>query len=491
MPAADSLPMAPAPPLYSLEELDSYDGDVETCGSYTATDAIATPLFSPTPLSYSPVLPRSALPPHHMQLTHKLSALEKHGGLSVAQASNRSNSVLTFSPGVHRRSYPSLQHLSLAPLTPKYPITPSDYNAYVDPDTRKLHTSSSLSHIVSMSSPSGILSQSGTRANSRARNRKSKSSVSMQAASGAPRGALTSQGFGGKMTDPADAYRSRHPARRSMDLKKDDSGWLLQAGTTLTEGSRESKGQSWLAKRASSTSLHSPVGEDYPKSELAQVRSGRAMPTRSRRGSRDRRKSRRELAMTPTAMTASSKAEETAAENPPASAATSTSDSPRDYAVIEPDWADPQTQAEIAADLEMELAEELEDGELYSDQEDRYGALDFEGQDIDDEETEIQQAVEAHGFRLGRWVDGVVDALLKADDADEDELEIEHGKLDHEVGKVTGDDSRENDVPEDPSRQDMDDVVSDDGMEPAPQNPKSVWEDLAWFGKLVLRTARS
>jgi hypothetical protein len=368
---------------------------------------------------------------------------------------------------------------------------PSDYNAYVDPETSQLHTSSSLSHIASMPSPTGILSQTGSRATSKTRQRKSKSSISINLASTTPRGALTSEGFGCKVADAADSQNRHRPHAGHVGPKKNDSSWLLQAGMALTEGSRESKGQSWLAKRASSTSLLSPAAEDYPNFEYVQAMPGRDTPTRSRRGSRDRRKGRRELAMTPAAMVTTSVAGENGTDNPRASRPISTPASTHDYATVEPDWADSQTQAEIAADLEMELAEELEDAELYSDGGDRYGGLDFEGQDIEDEEREIQQALRARGFGIGKWVDGVVDVFLKMDDADEDDPEIKHEKLDHQPVTVSGDESKHGDLPAYPGGAEMDDIASDDGMEPAPQNPKNVWEDLAWFGRLVLRTAKS
>ena len=193
--------------------------------------------------------------------------------------------------------------------------------------------------------------------------------------------------------------------------------------------------------------------------------------------------------MTPTALTASCAAGQPTAANTYPSIAMASSASAREYAAIEPDWADSQTQAEIAADLEMDLADELEDGELYSDDEDRYGALDFERQDIEDDERQVEQAVRARSFRLGRWVDGVIDVFLKLDEADENESEIKYDKPDREAATTTNDDI--NDHPEQSSCQKVDDMDSDDGMEPAPQNPKSVWEDLAWFGTLVWRTAIS
>ena len=130
-------------------------------------------------------------------------------GQSPSYSLSRTPSSSSFAPGSHRRSHLNLQQqtLSLAPLTPKYPIDPADYSAYYDPTTSELHTSASISHISGRPSPNGILSNSRrSRATSRTRlNREAKSSVSivlpddnsntLQGPS-APSGALTSQGFG-------------------------------------------------------------------------------------------------------------------------------------------------------------------------------------------------------------------------------------------------------------------------------------------------------
>jgi hypothetical protein len=176
-------------------------------------------------------------------------------------------------------------------------------------------------------------------------------------------------------------------------------------------------------------------------------------------------------------------------------------------AYVGPDWADSQTQAEIAAELEGEMAAELEPAELYDEdeqdkewwREDRYGALDFDGQWEDEEkedEVEVQRAVKEGGFRLGKWVDGVVDALLRLDDEEEPDLEVgipsatepvvrndqPEGTLDAQTEEQT---EEKRPVDESESHD------SDDAMEPAPAHPTSVWEDVAWFSRLVFRTARS
>jgi Protein of unknown function (DUF3984) len=195
--------------------------------------------------------------------------------------------------------------------------------------------------------------------------------------------------------------------------------------------------------------------------------------------------------MTPTAVSASAAAGGATNNDSNASPAILTRASTHDYPAIQPDWADSQTQAEIAADLEMELADELEDGELYSEDGDRYGSLDFEGQGVEDEEEEIQQAVRARGFGLGKWVDGVVDVFLKMDDADDDESEVKQEKSNAEAVTMPEDEDKLKCLSEQCSREGMGDLVSDDEMEPAPPNPKTVWEDIAWFGRLVWRAAKS
>ncbi|KAL8243830.1 hypothetical protein R6Q59_010088 [Mikania micrantha] len=305
----------------------------------------------------------------------------------------------TFGPSSRgRRSQTNIHHLSLAPLTPRYPVDLSDYDAYFDPTTDALHTSASLSKIFSVPSPGGILSPARSRANSKSRlKRKTKSTVSFQRSpDDVPSGALTSEGFG---------------VKRQIRVRTEAS-WLVQTGLALTEGSRESKGQSWITKRDSSTSLHAP--DDI-------VRSGRVTPR-----SRSMRRSRRGLSMTPAVVTPMEDAE--------------------------PDWADSQTQAEIAAQFENELAEEFEDADMY-------GILDFDENFEDDDEEEVREAI-SNGKS---WLDGMVDVFLKLeDDPPEDDIESARASRD---------------------------CVSD--VEPPPKAPRGVWDDVAWFGRLVARTVRS
>src|SRR3978361_1969865 len=84
-----------------------------------AENSLISPSPSPSPTTYLLPLPSplSTPPNHHLIASQPPSTL------------SRSSS---FAPGSHRRSHPNLQHLSLVPLTPKYPIDPADYSAYFD-----------------------------------------------------------------------------------------------------------------------------------------------------------------------------------------------------------------------------------------------------------------------------------------------------------------------------------------------------------------------
>ena len=173
-----------------------------------------------------------------------------------------------------------------------------------------------------------------------------------------------------------------------------------------------------------------------------------------------------------------------------------------------PDWADSQTQAEIAAEVEADMAAELEPAELYDEdgqdeewwREDRYGAVDFDGhweEDDRQDEADIKRAVREGGFGVGRWVDGVVDAFLRLDE-NEEERDLEVGMPPGSEAVPESDEFKARSVPqadgqteEIPPPDESSGHVSDDAMEPAPAHPISVWEDVVWFSRLAFRTARS
>lgn len=152
----------------------------------------------------------------------------------------------------NNRSSTNLNRLSLAPLTTKLPINDNDmiFPALTLPP----HSTSYIQGKSAPTTPS-LLSRSPARATSRNRLhsrpgsatplKKSKSAVHLER-SRTPRSGTTTPGGhrrGPKKEEPGSA-----PGRT-------DSDWLLRAGVLISSGTRESKGQSWLVSRASSTSL--------------------------------------------------------------------------------------------------------------------------------------------------------------------------------------------------------------------------------------------
>ena len=199
----------------------------------------------------------------------------------------------TLSSRSSRRSFPNLHHLSLAPLSSKYPLDASSPTSPSDDSTRAIYTS----YIQGKSAPAtpGILSLSQSHSPSRhgrgtartyaydgyflsadAPSRdlgaipKAKSSSALLAAPAVqPPGphALSHQhqhpyahAHLHTRKGVAPAPLQPRPPRRATDEPDDE--WLHRAGLAIASETRESKGQSWLVRRASSTSLVLP-GEGF------------------------------------------------------------------------------------------------------------------------------------------------------------------------------------------------------------------------------------
>jgi hypothetical protein len=176
----------------------------------------------------------------------------------------------------HRgRSSLNLNHLTLAPLTSRFPLP--DHDAVSD---SVYH----VSYIEGRSAPTtpSILSRSSSRVSLQRPLStglpKSKSSTHLLANRAQSRSAATPLG----KTDPQrkiKRYELNHGIISAKD--RNDLDWLLRAGTAISSSTRESKGQAWLVSRASSTSLTGLRDEDEEElqQELARERAA------SRRGS--------------------------------------------------------------------------------------------------------------------------------------------------------------------------------------------------------------
>jgi len=142
-----------------------------------------------------------------------------------------------------------------------------------------------------------------------------------------------------------------------------------------------------------------------------------------------------------------------------------------------PDWADSHTQAEAeaAAEVENEIVDDFDD--------DPYGMLDFEGHfDRFDSEDEEDVRNEISKYGLGHWLDGIVDSFLQLEEF-----------TDPQVQELDPNTKDTKDASEVPSQKDPEtaSVTSERSVEPPPDRPRGLWDDLAWFGRLVARTVRS
>ncbi|KAL7623870.1 hypothetical protein AAE478_005426 [Parahypoxylon ruwenzoriense] len=180
------------------------------------------------------------------------------------------------------RSSTNLQHLSLAPLTNKFPLTdPEALPEFVAPPFQ--HNVSYLQGKSAPTTPRLLQSPSRTRGNSPSRRRSSSSHDPL--AVNLPKSKSTTHlvASNARRTGLATLSPLKRHHESSSVKEQGDSDWMLRTGALISSGARESKGQAWLVSRASSTSLtgmHDVEEEAYER-ELARERE-----LVSRRGSR-------------------------------------------------------------------------------------------------------------------------------------------------------------------------------------------------------------
>ncbi|CAA9964127.1 DUF3984 multi-domain protein [Pyrenophora teres f. maculata] len=179
-----------------------------------------------------------------------------------------------------RRSYPNLHNLSIAPLSAKYPLEAS---VPPSPD-EQVTTIPRTSYIVQKSAPAtpGVLSLSQSRSTSRQRQKKAYAydSYFMTPSSEArevgdiPKAKSTSMlhpgvSFADEIQEEESEKKRHHTRKGTAPLplrspsikhhtKESNDEWFHRAGLAIAGEMRDSKGQGWLVRRESSTSL---VGE--------------------------------------------------------------------------------------------------------------------------------------------------------------------------------------------------------------------------------------
>lgn len=296
-----------------------------------------------------------------------------------------------------------MNHVSLTPLTPRFPIDddvePGDYfsprvnESSGDNSPGAYSNQHRTSYLSSYSVPGtpGVLSHS--RSESRHIRSKSSSRTHLSDTN------LQSQDVAQPIHHSGKKKRSVAPQPQWSDSahRRSDSEWMLRAGIALASSTREEKGQSWLAKRESSTSLVSETYYDTGgRKGSRRSRSGMSTPAantpHSRRGSRSlatsRRGSRPDLGLTMTGIDVNNGFRH-ANSNIPSPAG--------DVRAFVPDFVDERIRAEMAS---IQGDESASFSSEYSDSED----------EID--ELELQKLTRERGFGLGSWIDRVVEWTL-------------------------------------------------------------------------------
>lgn len=147
------------------------------------------------------------------------------------------------------RSTTTLNRLSLAPLTSKLPL--DDHDDFPDPLSAPPHQNTSYLQAKSSPTTPRLLSRSPGRSYSHTR------VVSTPAAS-LPKSKSATHLVSNGSHSTSDVSSPRHRWRRDdvVSVKdENDTDWLIRASALISSETRESKGQSWLVSRASSTSL--------------------------------------------------------------------------------------------------------------------------------------------------------------------------------------------------------------------------------------------
>ncbi|PVI07812.1 hypothetical protein DM02DRAFT_621875 [Periconia macrospinosa] len=181
--------------------------------------------------------------------------------------------------GSRRRSYPNVHSLSLAPLSSKYPL---DASAPPSPDEVLTPRTSYIAQKSAPSTP-GILSLSQSRSNSRNGRRsnhkaytydgcfinpdhpvrddgeipKAKSTTTMLPGVSFVDQPLKERHHTRKGTAPLPLRKPLHRHHTSETTHE----WFHRAGIAIAGETRDSKGQGWLVRRESSTSLVQPADE--------------------------------------------------------------------------------------------------------------------------------------------------------------------------------------------------------------------------------------
>ncbi|KAJ6002689.1 hypothetical protein N7451_005236 [Penicillium sp. IBT 35674x] len=328
-----------------------------------------------------------------------------------------------------RRSYPNLHHISLAPLTPRFPIDddvePTDYFQQHGEDSVSgmgaITTTRSSSYLSSVSVPSTPPILSHSRSSSRTRHHtRSKSSTRATPLSDTN---LQSKSISFPLHHNLGTQKKRPSAidHNNKSTSRSDAEWMLRAGIAIASTTREEKGQSWLSKRESSTSLVSetPLDDALPPhhrhhnrtksgASSRKSRSGTSTPAAySRRSSRSRGTSRH-----------GSRAGLTMTTIPPLSSASVPGKiySPVATGAVTPETRGRSGEAGLVPDFNQDRHLNSFDDDLGDvwDEEEYFSSEDEFSDETHEEfdEADLQRLTRERGFGLGGWIDRLVEWTL-------------------------------------------------------------------------------
>lgn len=383
------------------------------------------------------------------------------------EALNMDTAYNQHSPYSRHRSLGSstnLNHLTLAPLSQlKLPINDYDFENPHD-DARR-----ASSYIEGRSAPTtpSILSRSSSRVTLRKPKLdlpKSKSSTHLR-----PRPSQSGTTTPGRMTPGRSKLRqgiTRDDLSISAVTAKDgsDSDWLLRASAMLTSSAQESKGQSWLATRQSSTSLSIMRDEEDEEEEIERRASQQASRKGSRRGSLTYFDADDELS--PFHTRRSSEFEHAGAFTPIGRRAHSRRNSSRPTT-----RAGPEEEQEGYFYQNHTIDDSAFEPDFVDVEEDGYE--DFERARRD--EAVVRKLARASSLGLGGWIEKMLGWSLFAieEDGDETEIDTVDGKTEGS-GVLTRTSSRRN---LDASAE----VPPEERMPPLNPNEAGAWNDAAWL----------
>lgn len=380
-----------------------------------------------------------------------------------------------------RRSYPSVQHISLAPLSTRFPVdddaTEPDYFSTGHGEAYSPNHIITSSYIASSSVPTtpGVLSdvRNGPHTSTYLKRKKVSAAGTYSPASDTHLEELNAL---------APIHHHRHNnglrghAHHHKLMESQDNEWLLRAGVALSSTAREEKGQSWLVKRDSSTSLVSDFHDDrgaYGKRNRSLTRRSRSgistplamsrRPSSSYSGSRHT--SRLDLRMTV----------------PEVDDVTT-----RDQEGVVPDFVDESIRNQMAALTTgskggRAMMHDSRRGSLFASSigSDTESSSETEEEEFD--EAEMQRITRQRGFGLGSWIDSLVEWTLFS--VEDDVLTDTHQPLQSQAsGLFTQQETparADTESDSENSEAEMEEYQKPASVEPA--GDKGGWADVAWL----------